>query len=144
MTTWWLFSLSTDLLDRKIQVIGSWKVETTLPWFLRYLIGTVLGLPQPIIPDWSGIEICWQRAKKWEVERRNSQGLDKVIHVYPTNLAFSNNVFPRYAGWIRAFWRKYLTKFEMVWSARVMDANWRYKGNIQETYTTAKSWNWFI
>ena len=40
-----------------------------------------------IIPDWSGIEICWQRAKKWEVERRNSQGLDKVIHVYPTNLA---------------------------------------------------------
>ena len=41
-----------------------------------------------IIPNWSDIKICWQRAKKWEVERRNSQGwLDKVIHVYPTNLA---------------------------------------------------------
>ena len=25
-----------------------------------------------------------------------------------------------------------------------MEANWRYKGNIAETYTTAKSWNWFI
>ena len=24
----------------------------------------------------------------------------------------------------------------MVWSARVMEANWRYKGNIQETYIT--------
>ena len=31
----------------------------------------------------------------------------------------------------------------MVWSAIVMEANWRYKGNIQETYKTAKSWNWF-
>ena len=40
-----------------------------------------------IIPDGSGINIYWQRAKKWEVERRNSQELDNVIHVYPTNLA---------------------------------------------------------
>ena len=32
----------------------------------------------------------------------------------------------------------------MAWSARVMEANWRYKGTIQETYTTGKSWNWFM
>ena len=142
MTTWWLFSLSADLLDRKIQVIGSWKLKQHSVIFTKST--RYCACLNEIIPNWSGIEICWQRAKKWKMERRNSQGLDKVIHVYPTNLAFSNNVFPRYAGWIRAFWRRYLTKFEMVWSARVMDANWRYKGNIQETYTTAKSWNWFI
>ena len=84
------------------------------------------------------------------MEWTNSQGLDKVIHVYPTNLAFWqgkdywNKVFSRYAGWIRSFWRKYLRKYDllMVWSA--MYANWRYKGNIQEIYTTEKSSNWFM
>ena len=40
-----------------------------------------------IILDWSGIETCWQRAKKWGVEQRISEGLEKVIHVYPTNPA---------------------------------------------------------
>ena len=40
-----------------------------------------------IILDWSGIETCWQRAKKWGVEQRISEWLEKVIHVYPTNPA---------------------------------------------------------
>ena len=38
-------------------------------------------------------EICWQRAKKGEVVRRNSQGLDKVIHVYL--LILLNSLFKR-------------------------------------------------
>ena len=31
--------------DRKIQTIGSWKVETTLLWSLRNILGTVSTLP---------------------------------------------------------------------------------------------------
>ena len=48
-----------------------------------------------------------EKAKKWEVEHRNSQTLDKVIHFYPINLALWRFVkvkiiqikfFSRYAG----------------------------------------------
>ena len=105
-----------------------------------------------IIPDWSDIKICWQRAKKLEVERRYSQGLDSYSSLsykscfiaFWQGKDYSNKVFLRYAERIRAFWRKYLIKYHllMIWSA--IYANWRYKGNIQETYTTEKSRNWFM
>ena len=95
-----------------------------------------------IIPDWSGAVICWQRARKWEVERRYSQGLDKVIHVYPTNLGLQpfdkvkiiqTKFFSRYAGWIRAFWRKYLIKNTTYWWYEALES-WMPTESIKETF----------
>ena len=88
--TWWLignsFSLSADLLIRKIQVIGFLKsgnnviaIFTKSTWYCPCV--------NQIILDWSGIKTCLQRAKKLDMERRNSRGSDKVIPVYPINPA---------------------------------------------------------
>ena len=84
--TWWLFSLPADLLDRKIKVIGSWKVEKISSRFLRNLLTRYLRRPN--YPWFEVIsKLAIQRAKKWEVVRRMSEESDKVIHVYPTNPA---------------------------------------------------------
>ena len=83
--TWWLFSFGRFIRQEnpsyRFLKSGN-NITVIFTKSTRYC-----ACLNQIIPDWSSIEICWQRAKKWEVERRNSQGLDKVIHVYPTNLA---------------------------------------------------------
>ena len=84
VTTWWLFSLSADLLDKKIQVIGSWKVEAILSRFLRNRLTPYLRQPNYLWFEMIS-KLALQRAKKWEVVRMMSEESDKVIHVYPTN-----------------------------------------------------------
>ena len=53
VTTWWLFYLSADLLDKKIQTIGSWKVETILSRFLRNLLTRYLRQPNYAWLKWN-------------------------------------------------------------------------------------------
>ena len=75
---WRIFKYA-DLLDRKIQVIGSSKVETILSPFLRNLLTRYL---RP--PNYTWFEVIsklpLQRAKKWEVVRTMPEESDKVIH----------------------------------------------------------------
>ena len=83
MTTWWLFSLSTDLLDREIQVIESLKVETTLSLFLQNLLSAV-----PASNKLSSIELVSKLGdREPKSEGWSKEGLEKVIHIYPTNPA---------------------------------------------------------
>ena len=83
MTTWQLFSLSTDLLDREIQVIESLKVETTLSRFLRNLLSTV-----PASNKLSSIEVVSKLGdREPKSEGWSKEGLEKVIYIYPTNPA---------------------------------------------------------
>ena len=110
-----------------------------------YKIYSVLCLPQPNYP-----RLKWYQNLLTESEkvRSGAQKFTRVRQSYSSlsykscfiafwqGKDYSNKVFLRYAEWIRAFWWKYLIKYHllMIWSA--MYANWRYKGNIQETYTT--------
>ena len=69
VTTWWLFSLSADLLDEEIEVVrDSWKMKIQLSQFLRNRLGIV---PASTKSSPAAVSVLAnQRAKKWEVEWR--------------------------------------------------------------------------
>ena len=81
-------SLSADLLERRIQVIGLEKWKQRYRDF--YEIYSVLCLPQRRNLLTNSQKV---RGEAIMVERTNSQGVDKVIHVYLLNLL--NSVLTR-------------------------------------------------
>ena len=121
VTTWWLFSLSADLLGRKIQVIGPEKRKQHYRDF--YKIYLVLCLPQPNYPRWKWYQHLLTesqkvrgRAKKFTRVRQRYSCLPykSCFTAFWQGKDYSSKVFSRYARWIRAFWRKYLTKYHLL------------------------------
>ena len=86
VTTWWFLSLSADILDKKIQVIGFLKSGNNIIAIFTKSTRYCSCVNQ-IIPDWSGIEACFKESQKVWGGAKNIPRVRKVIYVYPTNPA---------------------------------------------------------
>ena len=67
--TTYLGTLWADLLDRKIQLVGSWKLETILSRFLQNLLTQYLRLPNyPWLKWYRNLLYREPKSEKWSEE----------------------------------------------------------------------------
>ena len=152
-----LFSFSRFIGQENFQVIGSWKVETILLRFLRNLLTRYLHQPNYPWLKWCR-KLLYRDPKSegWSEECLKGQTklfmfiqLILFYSVLTRKRVFKQNFF-KICRIIQSILEKIFNKkapsywwYEGLESWKPTEV-WRYKGNIQETYTTAKSWNWFM